>query len=97
MSRSNSENSTNRFYDRTRTAELLGESRSTVIRDEIAGRLTPVRFRKGGKVHYRAEEVEALAQGIKDDNAAARTEAARAAIAEKRQRPEPRVRPAKAA
>lgn len=85
MSRSHTETA-RRFYDRTRAAEMLGESRSTIIREERAGRLTPVRFRPGGKVHYRAKEVDAIAQGVEGTDM--RTVNALAAIAAKRKRPE---------
>lgn len=51
-----------RWYDRRRAAEVRSESVSTIIREEKAGRLTPRRFRPGGKVYYSADEVEAPPQ-----------------------------------
>ena len=59
MAQATIEKSKSRFYTRRKAAEYRGESVSTIIRDEKAKRLTPVRFRPGGQVHYRAEEIEA--------------------------------------
>jgi hypothetical protein len=50
------------LYKRATAAHLLDESISTIIRMEEDGRLTPIVLRRNGIVHYRAEQVEALAQ-----------------------------------
>jgi hypothetical protein len=54
------------LYKRATAAHMLDESVSSLIRMEEEGRLTPVILRPNGVVHYRAEEVEALAKPRSD-------------------------------
>lgn len=49
-----------KLMTRRQAASLIGVSVSTVIRLQHEGRLTVVRLRPGGVVHYRVEQVEAL-------------------------------------
>lgn len=46
------------YYDRRAAAEFRGQSIMSVRRDEWNGLLTPLRFKKGGKIYYAAAEVE---------------------------------------
>ena len=54
------------LYKRATAAEILDESISSLIRMEQEGRLTPVILRPNGVVHYRAEDIEALAKPRSD-------------------------------